>query len=142
MDRLPINSYVKKNHKLKKTIINELTSNPSLSASSQTNDRSKKDIDGIVNSVLLKYMTDHLSAEKALNKEYKADLKALVPILSEYLENYILIGHDLLGNEVMYFAAKNQNDRNAVTKLFADTFIKIMSSPNSGGGGGNLPPNI
>jgi len=137
MDQSDINNYVKK--KTKKRSTDQLTLNASISSSSKVQPtETKKDIDALVNSVLLKYMTDQASNERSMNKEYKADLKALVPILSEYLENYILIGHDILGNEVLYFFAKNQNDKNAVNKLFADTFVKIMSQNGGNGSSSNI----
>lgn len=125
MDDSTINNYVKRsNKKIKKDIV-QITP----SKSEKTID---SNLDNIINSLLIKHMSEQMSVEKELNKEYKKDLNTLAPILSEFLDNYILIGHDVLGNEVMYYFAKSQNDKNAVYKLFMDTFMRIMSQNNNG----------
>jgi len=82
------------------------------------------------NSTLVKHMSEEQTKQLLLAKESQQDLNALPPILDEYLKNYIIVAHDLLGNEVILSHAISPNDKNAVTKLFHDTFIRMMVSPN------------
>lgn len=95
---------------------------------------SKKEADelvqGLLNSAILKQLSEspHIQA----GKESRADIKNVSPILLEYFDNFILIGHDLLGNEVVLSYAATQNDKNAITKLFHDSFIRLMLGHQNG----------
>jgi hypothetical protein len=94
------------------------------------NNKKKKnpddDIQDLMQSAMMKYMVEQLSYEKQIEKENKTNIETLAPIMNEYLSNYIVIGHDVMGNEIMFSFAKNQNDKNAIIKLFNDMFIKHM----------------
>lgn len=91
-----------------------------------------KNIDDTLNSVFMKYMAEQLDEQTRLTKEYKRDMNQLIPLLTEFLDNFIVIGHDIIGNEVFMSYCKNQNDRNAMQKLFMDTFMRTMTKENNG----------
>ena len=95
------------------------------------------DLDKLLNSVFAKHLGKVADADiaaskaaeaAALNKEYKENMEHLLPMLSEYLNNFVVIGHDIIGNEVSFMYAKNQNDKNAVYKLLGDTFMKMIAA--------------
>lgn len=122
-----INSYVKKNN------INKSPKKSSSNTTIVSNEKKHikdKDIEDTINSAFVKYMTEQLSETSRLHSEYKRDMNNLLPVLNEYLNNFILIGHDIIGNEVFISYSKNQNDKNAINKLFMDTFFRMAAPRN------------
>jgi len=99
----------------------------------KNNGNMDKALQELLNSALVKHMSEEQTKQLLLAKESQQDLNALPPILDEYLKNYIIVAHDLLGNEVILSHAISPNDKNAVTKLFHDVFIQMMikSGPKS-----------
>jgi hypothetical protein len=79
------------------------------------------------NSSVIKHISEEETKKMILMKEGQKDIESLPPLLSEYLKNYIIVAHDLLGNEVIMSYATSKNDINAVQKLFYDTFIKMIA---------------
>lgn len=97
-----------------------------------TNDSSDKFIQELLKSAIIKHISEDQSKQALLAQESQRDLEGLSFILNEYLKNYIIVAHDLLGNEVVLSYANTPNDKNAVTKLFHETFIKMMIPPMAG----------
>lgn len=89
-----------------------------------------KALQDLLNSAMVKHISEEQSKQLTLAKESQIDLDRLPPLLSEYLKNYVIIAHDILGNEVVFSYASSPNDKNAVMKLFHDTFIRMMVNPN------------
>lgn len=87
-------------------------------------------IQEIINSAIVRELSDEQQLNPA--KESRRDITHIVPILNEYLDNFFIIGHDVMGNEVAITYAKNANDRNAVTKLFHDVFVRTMIDQQKG----------
>lgn len=96
----------------------------------KNNGNMDKALQDLLNSAMVKHISEEQSKQLTLAKESQIDLDRLPPLLSEYLKNYVVIAHDILGNEVVFSYAANPNDKNAVMKLFHDTFIRMMVSPN------------
>lgn len=89
-----------------------------------------KALQDLLSSAMVKHISDEQSKQLTLAKESQVDMDHLPSLLGEYLKNYVVIAHDILGNEVVFSYAANPNDKNAVMKLFHDTFIRMMVSPN------------
>ena len=82
----------------------------------------------ILNSSLKKYQT-------AANEdffEYKTNIDTLNMIIKEYLNDFIVIGHNVLGQRVFLRYAKNPKEIDALTELFKKTFFKTMSEEENG----------
>jgi len=93
------------------------------------NSDTDKILQELLNSAIVKHISDEQTKQVLLAKESQRDLETLPPLLDEYLKNYIIVAHDLLGNEIILSHATSPNDKNAVMKLFHDTFIKMMIPP-------------
>lgn len=96
-----------------------------------SNESADKALQELLSSAMVKHISEEQSKQLILAKESQIDIDHLPSLLGEYLKNYVVIAHDILGNEVVISYAANSNDRNAVMKLFHDTFIRMMVNPNS-----------
>jgi hypothetical protein len=59
--------------------------------------------------------------------DYKTNLEALRVIISEYLNDFIVIGHNVLGQRVFFRYCKNAKEDDALTELFKKCFVKTMN---------------
>lgn len=110
-NQLDVNNYMKKDGK-------------------NSNESVDKALQELLSSAMVKHISDEQSKQLMLAKESQVDLDHLPLLLGEYLKNYVVIAHDILGNEVVFSYAANTNDKNAVMKLFHDTFIRMMVNQN------------
>ncbi len=113
-------------HQLKN---NQLDVNNYMKKDGKNSDGVDKALQELLSSAVVKHMSEEQNKQLVLEKECQLDLNHLPVLLGEYLKNYVIIAHDILGNEVVISYASNPNDKNAVMKLFHDTFIRMMVSP-------------
>ena len=88
----------------------------------------KKTIENIIQNSANRY-TD--IADKQL-KETRDDFDALQPIISEFLDEFILIGHTLDGNRVVMRYTSTQADRDKLSELCKKVLIRMLTQEQSG----------
>ena len=77
----------------------------------------------VLNNSLEKYKT--IANEEFL--DYKGNIDSLQSMISEYLTDFIVIGHTVLGQRVFFRTAKTAKEMDALIELFKKTFVKTMS---------------
>jgi hypothetical protein len=115
-------------HQLKN---NQLDVNNYMKKDDKKSDAADKALQDLLSSAVVKHISEEQNKQLVLQKECQMDMEHLPSVLGEYLKNYVVIAHDILGNEVVFSYAASPNDKNAVMKLFHDTFIRMMVNPNN-----------
>lgn len=95
-------------------------------------------LEELINSALIKHYSEQDQKDSIQTKahiETQKSIDHMITLLSEYLDDYIIVGHDISGTSVSLMHGKTQKDRDAVLKLFGDTFIKVCAKQS-----GSEPP--
>ena len=64
------------------------------------------------------------------NKEQREDFDCLQPIISEFLDDFLLIGHTIDGQRVTMKYTSTPADVDKLTELCKKVFVKMMASDN------------
>ena len=129
MDKLdPLYDKPKKRSK-KASKIQDLPVNPpsglpemGLASDAEPSDELKKTIANILKNSAEKYSE---IAEKEL-KDTRDDFDALQPIVSEFLDDFIIIGHTLEGNRVVMRYTSTPADMDKFTELCKKVLVRMM----------------
>lgn len=81
-------------------------------------------ISNIVQNTVDKYVEP---AHKDPYKEQRDDFQHLQPILSEFLDDFLLLGHTLDGQRVVIRYTKTPADLDKLTELFRRVFVRMMA---------------
>lgn len=84
----------------------------------------KQTLSNIVQNSVDKYIEP---AYKDPYKEQRDDFQHLQPIISEFLDDFILIGHTLDGQRVVIRYTKTPADLDKLTELFRRVFMRMMA---------------
>ena len=87
----------------------------------------KKQIDKEIEKETIK-QTTYASTEK---KNAQKDMAVLDSVISEYLQNFMVIGFDLQGNKLTMFHAKNALEKDAILEHLRSVVMNLVNGENS-----------
>ena len=81
----------------------------------------------LTNELLNNLMDRYKTAANEDLMDYKNNIESLKNIIQEYLNDFIVIGHNVLGQRVFFRYSKNPKEDDALSELFKKCFVKTMS---------------